>query len=99
MKTIHKYEIKKESAGVFEMPRGARVIHTDNQPYQGLDGHYDRLMLWAEVDTDRQTEHRRWKVIATGQERPGDDYEHVGTALFTGGAYVWHIYLEPSRGG
>ena len=98
MKTIYKYPIGDVQAGVFHMPLGARVVQAGNQPYSGPDGQYDRIMLWVEVDPDRPNEQRRFQIIGTGQECPGDLFEYAGTALVHNGAFVWHVYLEQSQG-
>ena len=80
------------------MPLGARVVHADNQPASDGGGQYDRITLWAEVDPDRPTEQRRFQIIGTGQECPGDLFEYAGTVLVHGGAVVWHVYLEHGYG-
>jgi hypothetical protein len=53
------------------------------------------LCLWAEVDTEAETEDVELLVRGTGHPVP-DDAEFLGTAMDS--PFVWHLFSE-RRGG
>lgn len=66
------------------MPAGARVLATAVQG--GL------ITLWVAVNPDGSHEVRRFGVYATGEPLPSGAKVHVGTVLFDGGTYVFHVF-------
>lgn len=94
MKTIHKHQITEQEITYdregfprvsIPAPSGAKVIHVQCQY-----AHHKLPTVWYEVD-DRSTQGslELW-VIPTGGQVPSRG--HIGSAVCSGGAYVWHIY-------
>ena len=84
MKVIWKYQLLTTDNAV-NMPRGAKVIHVEQQHGGVLP------TLLAEVDPTAPNETRRFIVVGTGGDC-SDDWQHVGSGVC--GAFVWHIYEE-----
>lgn len=85
MKTIWKYELELGSQ-TLELPQGAQPLSVAVQ--QG------GVMLWALVTPEAPTCYRRVYVVGTGHELPEDLGSYVGTVLLTGGALVFHVFVE-----
>lgn len=84
-KTIYKYPVSLEAGVDIVMPNGAKVLYFGNQ--------HETPTLWAEVDPFKPSEVRRFWIVGTGHVTPENTKEaYVGTALFSGGALVWHLY-------
>jgi hypothetical protein len=88
MRTIHKYRLQvpddiREASLI--MPQGARMLSVQEQQ--------NRIMLWAEVDTERPPATYRFSIYGTGhpidEDNPG---RYIGTVLQMGGNLVWHIF-------
>lgn len=88
MKVIHKYLLDDAHLAnpiVKQLPAGAKLLHFDNQ--------HERMALWAEIDDEVGTEERRFHIVGTGGQVPPNS-THVGTAIFDGGRFVFHAYVE-----
>ena len=79
MITVYKYALGR---GDVVMPRNARVLTVNAQ-----NGEF---YLWAEVDTEQETEIRHFDTYGTGWEIKNTNCRFVGT-IFEG-AFVWHVY-------
>ena len=72
------------------MPKAAKILSVGAQASAQGD---QRLMLWAEVDTDQPMEQRQIEVFGTGHEIPqgmGVSREFIGTVIVS--SLVWHVY-------
>jgi hypothetical protein len=69
------------------MPKGARILDVQEQ--------HGQPVIWAEVDTDAETEERLFEVFGTGHEMRNGmcaEREYVGTFQLHGGSLVFHLY-------
>lgn len=85
MRTIHKYAIPIEDSFSFSMPIGARIL-----AFQTQNG---RPVLWALVDTENDTERRKFVIRGTGNpilSEAVDSDVHIGTIQKDG--LVWHLF-------
>lgn len=84
MRTVHKYALRdvENHVTTFE---GVRFLHVANQR--------EEIALWAEVDTEAPEVVRTVYVVGTGHEVPAG-VEYVGSALMSGGAFVFHVYAK-----
>lgn len=90
MKTIHKHTIKRTDLDEYgklqiETYAGASVIHVEAQY-----AHHHLPTVWFEVDERSGKGTLGLWVVPTGGPRP--DRSHIGSAVCSSGAYVWHIY-------
>ena len=76
MKTVYKYPV-----GEIQLPKGAKILTAKRQN--------DKVVLWAEVDTEQVLEHRTIHVYGTGHLIP-DNACYISTVI--DGIFVWHIY-------
>lgn len=85
MRTIHKYEL---GGVVNPIPtyEGARWLHVGNQR--------ERITVWAQVDTDQPHTTKLLWVVGTGQPIPDRATVPVGSAIFRGGEFVFHVFGE-----
>lgn len=84
-KHIYKYRLRLELYAQVEMFEGAKIIHFGNQ--------YEEPTIWAEVDIDKSVVIRELRIVGTGQSLPVEEkLSYIGTAIFTGGTFVWHLY-------
>ncbi len=82
MRRIFKYEVPMGGITPLNIPRAARIVHTDIQSR--------RVCFWALVDDEMPLQIRRFTVIGTGWEVPlGAVY--IGTGQ-SSDEYVWHIF-------
>lgn len=77
---IYKYQITGSDCEI-EMPEGSNVLTAHEQN--------GRICVWAEVDTSKPLEKRRFVTVGTGYESPADG-TYIGTAFIY--AYVMHVY-------
>lgn len=89
MKTIHKYVLNnvKNEVQTFE---GAKFLHVDNQRGE--------ITVWAEVDTRNRKAKKILHVVGTGNEVPEEATKHLGSAIFSEGMIVFHIYEDRTNG-
>jgi hypothetical protein len=86
MRTVYKYEVELNKYVTIAMPLEAEILHF------GLDYEQD-LCIWAEVETERDTEARVFQIVGTGNEITNSDSFHLGSCVV--GPYVWHLYEVP----
>jgi hypothetical protein len=80
MRTIYKYRLPAEAVTI-PLPEGAFIISVHMQ--EG-DPH-----IWADVDTSKPLQQRRFRVFGTGHPLPAGDLHFIGTLL--DGPFVWHV--------
>jgi len=86
MKTIYKYTLDPRRSE-YDLPIGAKILT--------VQGQNEQVCIWAEVDTEADTEKVRFEVYGTGHEIKwdmGTDREYLGTAQLKNGALVFHVY-------
>lgn len=81
MKTIWKYHLEKYRQ-TLTMPKGARILDLQVQG----DGD---VQMWAEVDTEAETEERHFESTWTGVAVP-EEGEYLATLQV--GIFVVHVY-------
>lgn len=84
---VHKYEVP-FGQGLMPLPVGARILHVDVQPNSPTG---EGVFAWALVDPSADREKRQIGYFATGELIP-EGAKHIGTALSSGGAFVWHVF-------
>lgn len=82
MDTIYKYPLQITDVQRVLMPSGAKILCAQVQG--------DQVCLWAEVDTEKETEPRIIMIVGTGDPWRSDYYTYIGTVQLQG--YVWHVY-------
>lgn len=82
MMKIFKYPLHTIDVQAVYMPRGARLLHADDQG--GV------ICLWAEVDPDQPSVGREIAIVGTGYSPPPGGYKHLSTVLM--GEFVRHVY-------
>ena len=91
MRAIWKFELRSPGPGwgeAIEMPVGAIVRHVGMQA--------GRIHIWAEVETEANTEKREFVVLATGQPvEQGFNHAFHGSIIHT--PFVWHIYERKTQ--
>lgn len=81
MKTIWNFQLGSGSTQTVEMPVGARIVAVGMKR--------SKVTIWAEVDSEAETEERRFRVYGTGHSIE-DGWEYVGTCF--DGPFAWHVY-------
>jgi hypothetical protein len=73
------------AGGEFNLPRGAKVLHFDQQ--------HGQFCFW-EIHTDGETatDRRVFQVLGTGHAATVDPDRHIGTCLVHDGDYVFHLF-------
>ena len=83
--TIWKFPVPEEDSFAIQMPYGAGILCVQTQG--------DRPFVWAEVDPERETEGRTFRLFGTGHPQEVDGMlDYVGTFQVRGGALVFHLY-------
>ncbi len=84
---IHKFPLRVSTLATgdaqIEMPYKHRILTAREQG--------DDICVWAEVDTTSPMIARRFRVVGTGHDAPGDA-TYIGTAMLLGGRLVLHVY-------
>ena len=87
-RAVWKYPIELGAhAGVttFQIPEGARFLHCAEQN--------GAMCLWFEVDPgETRTVQRGFRIFGTGDPSVDAHLSYVGTGLFNGGTFVFHVY-------
>ncbi len=88
MQKVFKYLVPFKEFVELELPKGAKVIRID-----GMEGH---LYFWALVDTDAETENRRFYLAKTGGVGlPDLPLKYVGCgALFIQPELMLYVFEE-----
>lgn len=85
MRAIWKFNLQMLQTQVVEMPDRAELLSVRVQ--------HDELMVWALVDPEARKVERPFMLYATGEPLPdGPMGVFVGTVMFQGGDYVFHVY-------
>jgi hypothetical protein len=80
-RVIWKFEMPGPQATI-TMPAGARIVAVAEQ--------FGAMVFWAECDPTEGRVDRTFRAAATGEVFP-EGLTYRGTALFKGGALVWHL--------
>ena len=83
-RSIFKYEISVDQDTQLKMPKHAEILHVQSQG--------DHVRMWVLVNTEAETELRRFTIFGTGWPIEDDRLSYVGTALTMGGGLVWHVF-------
>lgn len=90
MKTIYKYVLELKDTQVVDMHEGAVILTVQVQHTRGYP--FNRICLWAEVDTDKPVFMRTIKIYGTGNPANTENEVYVGTVQFDD--FVWHVYRD-----
>lgn len=67
------------------MPKGAEILSVGNS--------FNRPVLWARVDIDKESARRGFRIFFTGEDFPQEDEGHfIGTVIMDSGNLVIHVY-------
>lgn len=87
MRTIWKFQLGDVDNAFrtdVEMPVDAKILSVAVQN--------DLIQVWAMVDSEAPKRRRRFSIRGTGHQCHDGDGEYVGTAMFHGGRYVFHVF-------
>lgn len=84
MQTIYKYPLGLGPGAWISMPSGATLLSVGAQ---GTD-----IFVWAQVDTMKPIEMRRFDVVGTGQPMPAGNLKFLGAVMLARGALVFHVF-------
>lgn len=85
MLSIYKYELQLTDVQELQLPRGAKILKVDYQ--------YDKLQLWAVVNSNQLSETCVIAIVGTGPTLLDDflsNYTYLNSVM--SGPYVWHIF-------
>ena len=80
---IYKYELTLQTHQVIDMPYAAEIL---TMQMQG-----DQIMLWANVDTEKETTPRTIVIAGTGEPILTEGL-HTHIATIQMGLMVWHFF-------
>lgn len=87
-RVVLKYKIDLGThAGVteFQIPEGSRFMHCDSQD--------DAMCMWFEAPVgETRTVQRGFRIFGTGDPTIPEHMTYVGTGMFAGGRFVFHVY-------
>jgi hypothetical protein len=86
MKTIWKYILEPDKLSI-TMPKNAKILTVREQ--------HGSICMWAEVDSENETETRVFSIYGTGHRMPrgmGLQEHYIGTAMLSDGNLVFHVY-------
>jgi hypothetical protein len=85
LKTIYKYPLATTDFQVIDLPEGAQILSVNIQ--------YEKICLWAIIDTEKPVAGRRIRIIGTGNDAGDVEMgQHIGSVLAYGGTFVWHVF-------
>ena len=84
MTIIWKIRLEVKTLQQIELPAGAQILSAQAQ---GKD-----LCVWALVEPMAPKVCRSIEVYGTGHRIPSRARRHLGTALMSEGALVWHVF-------
>jgi hypothetical protein len=82
MQTVHKYVLNWADEQEISMPRGAEILHFNNQN--------DLPTIWARVDTRNPPTGYNFSIRGTGQDNADGPY--IRTAFFHEDDLVFHLF-------
>ena len=82
MQTVHKYVLDLSDEQEISMPRGAEILHFNNQN--------ESPTIWVRVDTRNPSTNFNLSIRGTGHDNASGKY--IGTAVFQAGALVLHLF-------
>lgn len=85
MITIYKYSVPIKDEFELELPQGAKILAFQTQN--------DDPMIWALVDSEKETGKRKFTIRGTGNPIESDmvdDDVYIGTIQKDG--FVWHLF-------
>ena len=85
MLTVWKYEIPLNDEFSLGIPTGAKVLTAMLDP-RGFS------CLWCQVDTEKPTEKRRFRMAGTGHPLGHTSDKLVYISSFVQGYFVWHVF-------
>jgi hypothetical protein len=96
MRTIWKYPAAPPAAELFattwtlDIPKGSIIRHLNTQ--------WEQPQMWVEVDPERETETRRFKLVGTGHAEIEEGAVYVGTFMVNADLedFVFHVYEVPN---
>lgn len=84
MRTIYKYKLEITDQQLLTIPEQPHFLHVGEQ-----DG---ELMLWAEVDSEKEKTNFEVYVCGTGNPIPEKAKHYLGTVQIE--IFVWHVFLN-----
>lgn len=84
MIVIYKYELEVDGRQLILMPDQAEILDVQNQ--------YNKLVLWAKVDTTRPPKNRIIEIYGTGHRMMTDKPLSAYLASVQMGQFVWHVF-------
>ena len=81
-KRIFKYPLHLTDEQTIEMPKGAQIVHTDNQA--------GTLCVWAWVDDEQPLVWHRIAIVGTGHDVSRFDPATL-VGVIVSPSFVWHI--------
>ncbi len=89
MRTVYKYEVAPQTEGrTYEIPFDGNVVTYKHVGFQGQS-----LMVWVEVDTEKEALPYTFYAYGTGWQIPERPYlAWVGSATLDG--MMWHVFVE-----
>lgn len=87
-RAVWKYAIdlaRGDTTTEFQIPEGARFLYCAAQG--------ESIGLWFEVPVgETRTQQRGFRIFGTGEGSIDAHLSYVGTAMFSDGAFVFHVY-------
>lgn len=84
MKVVYKFEIPFLDHITLPLPKDAELLHFASQG--------GAPMIWALVDPTQPQQDRSFRLAGTGHPIEEEGLTFVGTAMFGGGALVFHLF-------
>lgn len=86
MNTIWKFPLQINDNVAVTMPKGAKVLCVQMQG--------SKPCLWAVVDSEAETETRRFFIRGTGHPMPESFERYIGTVQMADGALIFHVFED-----
>lgn len=94
MRTIHKQRLNLLEAQVLQLPKGAKILTAQMQPFaisMGTAYEHENLQIWYECEPAQELEPRAFVILGTGHPMP-DTHRLSYIATVQVGSLVLHIY-------
>lgn len=95
MRTIHKQRLNLLDAQVLQLPKGAKILTAQHQPWNTEGAAGPHLCIWYECEPAQELEPRAFVILGTGHPIP-DTHRLSYIATVQIGSLVWHIYESAS---